>query len=291
MNRLILVLAVAAVSLTGQSNGGSYQDLSPRELVERAERQANLNTCLDGRYPSLCKHSLLSTEEVSRVSGAEHAANLRTCLDGRYPALCGHQRLVGSEVEQVKEAERRANLRTCADGRYAALCNHSLLSTDETSSVSSAEHSANLRTCVDGRYTALCRHATLSESEAKVVKDAERRENLKVCLDGRYPALCNRSLLDESQNTQELTESVRSPQATPISASAVPTAVERSTTSQVQVTSGAPQIAPSVGCAENGSCYGDLSPLTGRPKTVEVHGYYRKDGTYVRGYYRSRPRR
>lgn len=40
-------------------------------------------------------------------------------------------------------------------------------------------------------------------------------------------------------------------------------------------------------CAENGSCYGDISALTGRPKTVAVRGYYRKNGTYVRGHYRS----
>jgi hypothetical protein len=44
------------------------------------------------------------------------------------------------------------------------------------------------------------------------------------------------------------------------------------------------------GCAENGSCYGDISPATLRPKTVSVRGYFRKDGTYVRGHYRSRPR-
>ncbi len=44
-------------------------------------------------------------------------------------------------------------------------------------------------------------------------------------------------------------------------------------------------------CAENGSCYGDPSALTGRPKTVHVNGYYRRDGTYVRGHYRSRPNR
>lgn len=43
-------------------------------------------------------------------------------------------------------------------------------------------------------------------------------------------------------------------------------------------------------CAENGSCYGDISTTTGNPKTVHVGGYYRKDGTYVRGHYRSRPR-
>lgn len=45
-------------------------------------------------------------------------------------------------------------------------------------------------------------------------------------------------------------------------------------------------IAPS--CAENGSCYGDVSANTGRAKTVPVQGYYRKDGTYVRGHYRSK---
>lgn len=40
--------------------------------------------------------------------------------------------------------------------------------------------------------------------------------------------------------------------------------------------------------AENGSYYGQISTRTGRPRTVLVHGYYRKDGTYVRGHYRSK---
>ena len=44
-------------------------------------------------------------------------------------------------------------------------------------------------------------------------------------------------------------------------------------------------------CTESGSCYGDISPATGSPKTVHVNGYYRKDGTYVRPHYRSPPRR
>jgi hypothetical protein len=43
--------------------------------------------------------------------------------------------------------------------------------------------------------------------------------------------------------------------------------------------------------AENGSYYGEISKNTGRPKTVYVNGYFRKDGTYVRSHYRSRPRR
>lgn len=49
--------------------------------------------------------------------------------------------------------------------------------------------------------------------------------------------------------------------------------------------------ATSARVAENGSHYGEISPATGRPKTVEVRGYYRRDGTYVRGHYRSAPRR
>lgn len=40
--------------------------------------------------------------------------------------------------------------------------------------------------------------------------------------------------------------------------------------------------------AENGSYYGQQSETTGKPKTTYVNGYYRKDGTYVRGHYRSR---
>jgi len=48
---------------------------------------------------------------------------------------------------------------------------------------------------------------------------------------------------------------------------------------------------PSHPTAENNSYYGQISERTGRPKTVHVRGYYRKDGTYVRSHYRSRPRR
>lgn len=43
--------------------------------------------------------------------------------------------------------------------------------------------------------------------------------------------------------------------------------------------------------AENGSYYGQISEYTGRPKTVHVRGYFRRNGTYVRSHYRSRPRR
>ena len=40
--------------------------------------------------------------------------------------------------------------------------------------------------------------------------------------------------------------------------------------------------------AENGSKYGEISPATGKPKTTYVQGYTRKDGTHVKGHYRSK---
>jgi len=39
------------------------------------------------------------------------------------------------------------------------------------------------------------------------------------------------------------------------------------------------------------SCFGCISPTTGRPQTVRVDGYTRRDGTYVQPHYRSAPRR
>ncbi len=42
------------------------------------------------------------------------------------------------------------------------------------------------------------------------------------------------------------------------------------------------------GVVENGSYYREISTHNGLPKTNYVNGYYRRDGTYVRGHYRSR---
>jgi hypothetical protein len=40
-------------------------------------------------------------------------------------------------------------------------------------------------------------------------------------------------------------------------------------------------------CAENGSCFGDVSFETGKPKNFFVAGHYRADGTYVKSSYES----
>ncbi|MFK8011417.1 MAG: hypothetical protein AB8B80_05215 [Marinicellaceae bacterium] len=43
------------------------------------------------------------------------------------------------------------------------------------------------------------------------------------------------------------------------------------------------------GACKSEGYYGEISCLTGRPKTISVSGYYRKNGTYVKHHYRSRP--
>jgi hypothetical protein len=76
----------------------------------------------------------------------------------------------------------------------------------------------------------------------------------------------------------------------PVASKAAPTPIVSPTTSsQAAVSHATPTPKVATGqVAENGSYYGELNK-NGVPKTVPVRGYYRKDGTYVRGHYRSPP--
>ena len=69
----------------------------------------NLETCLDGRYPSLCKDSLLTSEQRRQVRNAEAAENLKTCMDGRYPSLCKDSLLTSEQRRQVSLATRHTS--------------------------------------------------------------------------------------------------------------------------------------------------------------------------------------
>jgi hypothetical protein len=65
----------------------------------------------------------------------------------------------------------------------------------------------------------------------------------------------------------------------------------QSTYGNAQVTAYEPVVLPAPvygSFAENGSYYGQPN-VNGVPKTVALGGYTRKDGTYVRGHYRSSP--
>ena len=155
--------------------GGNISQPRTSNQTESTRDQRNFNKCIDGRYPALCDHSLLTPSEAAKVDAAERRVNFNKCIDGRYPALCNHSLLTQSEASQVSAAERKANFSKCIDGRYPALCNHSLLTQSEAVRVDAAERKANFDKCIDGRYPALCDHSRLSSQEASLVRDAERR--------------------------------------------------------------------------------------------------------------------
>lgn len=137
------------------------------------QRAQNLATCLQGRYPSLCKRALLTSEELRKVDAAERRDNLSTCLGGKYPTLCRRHLLTPAELDQVVAAEKRENLKTCMQGRFPSLCKTAWLSPVELAEARGAERRENLRTCMTGRYPSLCKKGLLSPVELVAARAAE----------------------------------------------------------------------------------------------------------------------
>lgn len=175
-----------------------------------ASTSRNLRTCLEGRYPSICNHSVLTVTQAVAVDAAERRANLQTCMEGRYPSICNHSLLTGTQAIDVDVAEKRANLQTCMKGQYPSICNHSLLTHTQAVDVDTAEKRANLTTCMEGRYPSICNHSLLNSAQAIDVDVAERRVNLQTCMEGRYPSICNHSLLTSQEAVEVRGAEVRS---------------------------------------------------------------------------------
>ena len=134
----------------------------------------NLETCLSGKYPILCKHALLTPEQQRAMFEAERRENLILCSSGQYRILCHHEWLSAEEQKSVALAERTANRSICLDGRYVALCQHSLLAPADTAQVHKAELSA--RQIADS--------APLSESRIRA--RAVRRTSRSGCETGHW---------------------------------------------------------------------------------------------------------
>lgn len=150
---------------------------TPAVALAQSDQQKaqNLATCLGGKFPSLCKHEWLTSEERLKVDVAERQANLQTCLTGKFPSLCNHERLTSNELVKVSAAEHRENLRTCMTGQFPSLCNKSRLTEIERSQVNRAEQEENLRRCTSGRTPAICNHSLLTNEQRTQVQTAERR--------------------------------------------------------------------------------------------------------------------
>lgn len=148
---------------------------------------------------------------------------------------------------------------------------------------------------------------SVTESEAGIAPESDEQEAEIV---STYSDVATSSSGDEESVTSDIDSTVRPQQAlSPSPARSAPPVISGSSedasshitsesfnsSSPVTSSSASRETLPSetmaAPVAENGSYYGEMSPNTGRPKTVHVDGYYRKDGTYVRGHYRSSPRR
>jgi hypothetical protein len=99
------------------------------------------------------------------------------------------------------------------------------------------------------------------------------------CLNNQLASLRNAGQLGASPGTAQNHAATTSPTT---GASVQPSPIPPPPSSSVS-----PPTTVTPACSESGSCYGDISSITGLPKTTYVHGYYRSDGTYVRSYYRS----
>ena len=142
------------------------------------------------------------------------------------------------------------------------------LTHEEAANVIDAERGQNLAACLSGGST--CRALELTREDQAKVAAVDYERNLAACLSGS--SSCRLSDLTDEERGRV---AVAAYEKNEVARSNYPPA-------------GAPAYVPRGGCAENGSCYGDASNLTGLQKTVHVGGYYRSNGTYVRGHYRSR---
>lgn len=122
----------------------------PPNMTEK-DPVANLEQCLDGRYPALCNHALLTESQVEEVRVAERIANLKQCLTGQYP-FCNHSLLTPAQAVEVEQAERQATFEICLEGRYPMLCNQNLLTAEQRETLRQARLAAQTRLRENGDH-------------------------------------------------------------------------------------------------------------------------------------------
>ena len=98
-----IVLALVLVGISALDSVTRVE--AQRTQGSDAERADNLKTCLDGRYPSLCKRNLLTDAQRTQAANTEGAENVKTCLTGRYPSLCKQNLLTEQQERQMVVAQ------------------------------------------------------------------------------------------------------------------------------------------------------------------------------------------
>jgi len=252
-------------SCLAASYGCRREALAGEDLakVSVIEQERNYNACMAGY--SNCSPSSLTPDQQLRVTASNNERNLRACLAGY--SNCQPSSLTAEQRVATDARARERNLAACLQG-YSS-CREEGLSPEEKLSVSARRAERNFSSCMAG-YSS-CKLEDLSPEQRSKVAASNYERNLSRCLTGSPICKPEELAAIDLEKVQKRREEAAARTASPSVGTSVPT----------YVPSGP-------GCAENGSCYGDVSTITGLPKTVAVSGYYRRDGTYVRGHYRSR---
>jgi hypothetical protein len=217
-------------------------------------------------------HSGVGAAPAGPNARVQYIVNLSNCLASREP--CDRSRLTDDD----------ARLLTLVEPRPGDQVGGPDVATRDI--VPSRAYQANLDTCLAAITPELCDRGLLTTADAARVAQAEYRFNLHSCTADRVSPRCRLSMLNPA-DLYSVTSLPGQIAPAPVQPAAV-SPVMPARVWQVPSARAPPPTIPY--CAENGSCYGDVSALTGKPKTTHVRGYFRRDGTYVRGHYRGRRR-
>ena len=252
----------------------------------------NFRSC-DSGYSS-CGESLLTTAQQAQVHKSQHSRNFRSCDSGY--SSCDLTLLTQQQHDKVKLSALARNFASCDRG-YSG-CDTALLTAAQRAQVDASGRTRNFHSCNSG-YSG-CDASILTDVQRTTVTESASRRNAYNCQKG-YSSCVHTVRTSESLSSAP-GRSSSSPHArtrdtyiTGGQQASFETAKSASTKPKAPTALGPDAVetvvlpvAAGPTCAENGSCYGDISSATLRPKTTHVSGYTRRDGTYVRGHYRSK---
>jgi ferredoxin len=231
-----------------------------------------------------CGLTAVSQQTIQPADRFQRMQNVTACGYGF--GQCDEGLLSPAEAAQVRVIQHRMNVQACGYG--IGECNEGFLSPDEVAQVSAIRHRMNVQAC--GYGIGECNEGLLLPAEVVDVSAIRHRMNVQAC--GYGIGECREDLLTTSESA--VVKSMRARQANFVMSYPLPSMVETSTKvstsfdTQINALYKALSISAGAPIAENGSYYGEPNK-NGIPKTVQVTGYTRSNGTYVQGYYRSAP--
>jgi hypothetical protein len=124
-----------------------------------------------------------------------------------------------------------------------------------------------------------------TETDRKKIEALEYKANLYICLKNDYPTAChyNKLTIEDAKRTKEARANLNKARKNYYNLSRITPKLSRHPFDKKTNTRMYGKSAK-----KDSNCYGCISSITNRPKTIYVKGYYRRNGTYVHPHYKSR---